>query len=541
VGQYEILETLGKGGYSWVKKGHDSKTGATVALKFMARADKSWEDEQADQVKTEIKSMVKIKSPNVMKLFAYILNCKYPEKTGGTINTILLVLEYCPGGELFDILFYTNQLDDKTARTYFLQLMEGLQACHSAGIIHRDLKPQNLLMDARYQLKITDFGLSKLVKDADKAVMKTHYVGTRGYQAPELLRRKKYTKACDIFSAGVVLFILLTGYPPFEQAAKSDKWYKPLTNKNPEKFWKQHDGCGVKPDAQELITQMLAYHSSERIDIDGILASEFCQGKTHTPDELYHVLKKKHRAASKRRKKDKNKQREMAESNKPKVRDIEMFKEIAQRLSTVPCPERKYEPRQTLMTKRWIVRPSSEMVKFEGDRQKCKDAASSEGSHQKSENMASSVEESQTSGKPLKSEGEQKEERKERHPVSKDLVHAYIIALKALKLKGQTKLSLDYEDNPWDVNCKATTMDDSVFKVNMKIHRDENGVYYFNFKRETGNTLKFHKFWKKCEEYFIHCKYFTDELDEEAEKEEAAANEDDEKLQNVPDDGKQED
>jgi len=538
VGQYEILETLGKGGYSWVKKGYDSKQGTTVALKFMARAEKSWENEQADQVKTEIRSMIKIKSENVMKMFAYNLNCKYPEKSGGTIDTILLVLEYCPGGELFDILFYTNQLDEKTARTYFLQLMEGLQACHSAGIVHRDLKPQNLLMDARYQLKITDFGLSKLVKDANKAVMKTHYVGTRGYQAPELLRRKKYTKACDIFSAGVVLFILLTGYPPFEQAVKTDKWYKPLTQKNFEKFWKQHDGCGVKSDAQKLITQMLAYHSSDRIDIDGILATEFCQGKTHTPDELYHVLKKKHRAASKRRKKDKNKMREM--QNSATKRDLEkMFPEIAKRLSTVPCPERKYEARQTLMTKRWIVRPSSGMVKFEGDAQKCKDAARSEGNNQKSENVASPVGESLNSGKPLKSEGKEKEETQERYPIPEDLVHAYIIALEALKFKGQTKL--DTEGNPWDVNCKATTMNESEFKVNMKIHRDENGVYYFNFRRETGNPLEFHKFWKNCEQYFIHSKFFTDELDEEAEEEEAAANEDDEKLQNVLDDGKQED
>ena len=164
VGQYEIKETLGKGGYSWVKKGVDTKNGSTVALKFMSRADKSWEKEQADQVRTEIKSMIKIKSEYVMKLFAYNLNCKYPEKNGKTINTILLVLEFCPGGELFDILYYTQQLDAVTARTYFIQMIHGLKACHNAGVIHRDLKPQNLLMDAKFQLKITDFGLSKLCK-----------------------------------------------------------------------------------------------------------------------------------------------------------------------------------------------------------------------------------------------------------------------------------------------------------------------------------------------------------------------------------------
>jgi len=509
VGQYEIKETLGKGGYSWVKKGYDSKTNNTVALKFMSRADKSWEKEQADQVRTEIKSMIKIKSKHVMKLFAYNLNCKYPEKNGNTLNTILLVLEFCPGGELFDILFYTQQLDDKTARTYFLQMIEGLKTCHTAGIVHRDLKPQNLLMDAHYQLKITDFGLSKLVKNADTAVMKTHYVGTRGYQAPELLKKKKYGKACDIFSAGVVLFILLTGYPPFEQAVKSDKWYLPLAQNNPKKFWDQHKGCGVKPDAEELITNMLAYHPSERIEIDDILQSKFCKGETHTPEQLYRVLKKKHRDTSKRRKNDKKKMDEMQHSIKKRNKGL--FLEMANKLTAVPCPMEKYEPRESLMTKRWIVRPES--------------------------------------GKLAQSEGEQKEQR---NSIPQEVVDSYITALQALKCKGLTRLSFEDKNNPWDLICTATGMDGSEFQIEMKINQDENGVYYFNFTRVLGDPLKFHKFWKSCEAYFIHSKYLKDELDEEAEDEESAEdadqgiaimqiNEDDEKQQkNMEDDGKQE-
>ena len=89
--------------------------------------------------------------------------------------------------------------------------MLGLEACHNAGIAHRDIKPQNLLLDARYNMKITDFGLSKVFESDADTIMKTTYVGTRGYQAPELLLSKPYDLACDVFSAGVVLFILLTG------------------------------------------------------------------------------------------------------------------------------------------------------------------------------------------------------------------------------------------------------------------------------------------------------------------------------------------
>lgn len=472
VGQYEIRETLGKGGYSWVKKGIDTKSGKTVALKFMTRAEKSWEKEQAKQVRTEIKSLIGIKCKNVMRLLAYNLNCKYPQKDGELLDTILLVLEFCPGGELFDILYYTQQLDDITARTYFIQMMIGIKACHDAGIVHRDLKPQNLLMDSMFQLKLTDFGLSILVKDknTDKAVMTTHYVGTRGYQAPELLKKKKYGKSCDIFSAGVVLFILLTGYPPFEQAVKEDKWYHPISVNNPAKFWTQHSGCGVKPDAQKLITHMLAYHPSTRISIDQILESEFCKGKIHTPKELYQVLRKKHRATSERRKKDKKKMNEMEHSMKK--RDQDVLKETAAHLSSVPCPVKEYEPRHSLMTKRWIVRPKYN-----------------------TEN---------------KSEGEQKEEK---CSVPLEVVHAYLVAWQALECKGKTDVK-PLKNSPWDVRCVATDNFELKYTIEMNINRDKNGVYYFNFKRISGEALNFHKIWKNCEAFFIHSKYFTDEADE---------------------------
>merc|ERR1719204_509536 len=150
-------------------------------------------------------------------------------------------------------------------------------------------------MDANYRLKLTDFGLSFLGKegvDVEKIVMKTSFVGTRGYQAPELLKREPYQKACDIFSAGVVLFILLTGYPPFEQAMKTDKWFNPLAKKDVGKFWRQHKGCGVKPDAQEMLTNMLAYHATKRSTIKEVLNSKWAQGPTHTPEDLYKVLRK---------------------------------------------------------------------------------------------------------------------------------------------------------------------------------------------------------------------------------------------------------
>lgn len=319
VGNYEILETLGKGGYSWVKKGLDQKKKRHVALKFMTRADSTWAHEQAEQVRTEIKSLTQIRHENVMKLYAYNLNAKYPEKSGKTIATILLVLEYCPGGELFDILYYTDKLDEKTARTYFRMMIDGIAACHAKGIAHRDIKPQNLLLDRDYQLKLTDFGLSKIREDPNVG-MSTTYVGTRGYQAPELLAGKKYYNSCDLFSAGVVLFILLTGYPPFDQGDKRDKWYRPLYKNNPDKFWSQHEGCGVTPEAKTLIEGLLCYKPNKRITIDEVKANAWYNGEVWSKDELKAVLRQRHKDCNQKRKADANKQAEMIHS--VKKRDI---------------------------------------------------------------------------------------------------------------------------------------------------------------------------------------------------------------------------
>lgn len=318
VGSYEILETLGKGGYSWVKKGVDAKSKNFVALKFMARAEDAWAADQAEQVRTEIKSLTQVRHENVMKLYAYNLNSKYPDKSGKTISTILLVLEFCPGGELFDILYYTDKLDAKTARTYFRMMIAGIEACHNSGITHRDIKPQNLLLDKNYQLKLTDFGLSKINENPNET-MSTTYVGTRGYQAPELINNKKYTKSCDIFSAGVVLFILLTGYPPFEQGSKKDKWYRPLYKQNPKKFWNQHDGCGIDEDAKQLLEAMLTYKPKNRITIDKIKESKWYNGDVWNKTELKQVLRERHVKSDERRRADANKQREMVHSVK---RDI---------------------------------------------------------------------------------------------------------------------------------------------------------------------------------------------------------------------------
>lgn len=428
-----------------------------------------------------------------MKLYAYNLNCKYPEKSGNTLNTILLVLEFCPGGELFDILYYTQHLKAKTARTYFLQMIHGIKACHNNGIVHRDIKPQNLLMDANYQLKITDFGLSFLCKDessADGASMKTSYVGTRGYQAPELLKREKYTKACDLFSSGVVLFILLTGYPPFEQASKQDKWYRPLAAKggpDNKTFWKQHEGCGVDPACQDLISGLLAYRPKDRLSIDQVLKHKWCSGKeapVHSPSELAKVLKERHKETRRRRRKDKKKTSEMQNSvKKKKKRDLPayMFKKtidgkVANKADTFTlgalCPVvEKAKCPQTLMTF------------FTGE---------------------------------------------------SDLFEAYELAFSVFNHAfGDKAFTEASKKKPWEITTTIKTIapSDTVYTVQgIVVKVKDTGKFAFSFKRLAGPPLGFKKIWQTVESYLLveslTGKFlFHDDVDEKADVDDAEKSE----------------
>eukprot|EP01084_Bolivina_argentea_P264136 447320_1 len=250
IGKWYIGETIAKGDRSWVKKGFDKKTGKVVALKFIAKADESWAKEQIHRVVTEIESLRSIRHPNVLKLYGYNLNAQYPIKKNEKINCILLVLEFAAGGELYDMLQYTATLEPVLARSYFRQCIFGVEACHNAGVAHRNLQPHNLLLNSRFNIKISGFGSGTIFESEADAIMKDTLVGTKGYQAPELLLDKPYDVACDIFSMGVVLFVLLTGYPPFEQAHYSDRWFRPLAKCDYRKFWKYHAGCSISNDAK---------------------------------------------------------------------------------------------------------------------------------------------------------------------------------------------------------------------------------------------------------------------------------------------------
>ncbi|XP_071705915.1 CBL-interacting serine/threonine-protein kinase 9-like [Rutidosis leptorrhynchoides] len=204
VGKYEIGKTLGEGSFAKVKFARNLVTGDHVAIKIIDR-DRILKHKMVEQMKREISTMKLIKHPNVLNLFEVMAS-----KT-----KIYVVLEYVDGGELFDQIAKHGRLQEDEARRYFQQLINAVDYCHSRGVYHRDLKPENLLLDSYGVLKVSDFGLSQQVENG----MLHTACGTPNYVAPEVLTAKGYNGAAsDIWSCGVILFVLMAGYLPFDEA-----------------------------------------------------------------------------------------------------------------------------------------------------------------------------------------------------------------------------------------------------------------------------------------------------------------------------------
>lgn len=221
---YEITKNLlGKGSYGKVHLGYLKGTNVQRAIKIIEKS----KVRNVERFKLEVEIMMKLDHPNVLRLYDY-----FEDK----IN-VYLVLELCSGGELFDRIIEKKYYNETEARLIFKQIMKAIIHCHIQGVCHRDLKPENFIMISRddpYTLKLIDFGLSRTFDSKDDMVLqpkkpsdangketKRHTravlmtkAGTPFYIAPEVLTGN-YNEKCDVWSAGVILYILFCGYPPF--------------------------------------------------------------------------------------------------------------------------------------------------------------------------------------------------------------------------------------------------------------------------------------------------------------------------------------
>ncbi|XP_051125801.1 CBL-interacting protein kinase 23-like [Andrographis paniculata] len=258
VGRYELGRTLGEGTFAKVKFAKNMDTGENVAIKIMDK-EKVLKHKMVGQIKREISTMKLIRHPNVIRLYEVMAS-----KT-----KIYIVMEFVTGGELFDKIATRGRLREDEARKYFQQLINAVDYCHSRGVYHRDLKPENLLLDEKGLLKVSDFGLSALPQQVREDGLLHTTCGTPNYVAPEIINNKGYDGAkADLWSCGVILFVLMAGYLPFEES-NIQALYK--------KIFKADFTCPAwfSASAKKLIKRILDPNPSTRITIAEVIENEW--------------------------------------------------------------------------------------------------------------------------------------------------------------------------------------------------------------------------------------------------------------------------
>ncbi|XXG78933.1 hypothetical protein AAC387_Pa09g0107 [Persea americana] len=265
VGKYELGRTLGEGNFGKVKFAKNIETGQGFAVKILEKK-RILDLKIGDQIKREIGTLKLLKHPNVVRLYEVIAS-----KT-----KIYMVLEYVTGGELFDKIEHRTRLPEDEGRKLFQQLIDAVSYCHDKGVFHRDLKPENVLVDAKGNIKISDFGLSALPEHfRDDGLLHTT-CGSPHYVAPEVLDNRGYDgTTSDLWSCGVILYVILTGYLPFDDTNLAVLYHKIRKGIHQIPKW-------ISPGARNMISRILDPNPRTRISVAEIKADEWFK-EDYTP------------------------------------------------------------------------------------------------------------------------------------------------------------------------------------------------------------------------------------------------------------------
>ncbi|KAF8456446.1 kinase-like domain-containing protein, partial [Kalaharituber pfeilii] len=245
-GQYVIIKTLGEGSFGKVKLAVHQVTGQKVALKIISRR-KLVNKDMAGRVEREIQYLQLLRHPHIIKLYNVVT----------TPTEIVMVIEYA-GRELFDYIVANGRMSEDGARRFFQQIICAVEYCHRHKIVHRDLKPENLLLDEFLNVKIADFGLSNIMTDGN--FLKTS-CGSPNYAAPEVISGKLYAgPEVDVWSCGVILYVLLCGRLPFD-----DDYIPTLFKKISQGSYSVPSY--LSPEAVKLLGKMLVVNPVNRITV----------------------------------------------------------------------------------------------------------------------------------------------------------------------------------------------------------------------------------------------------------------------------------
>ncbi|XP_056901947.1 calcium/calmodulin-dependent protein kinase type II subunit gamma isoform X11 [Takifugu flavidus] len=255
--EYQLYEELGKGAFSVVRRCVKKSSGQEYAAKIINTKKLSARDHQ--KLEREARICRLLKHPNIVRLHDSIAEEGFH----------YLVFDLVTGGELFEDIVAREYYSEADASHCISQILESVNHIHQHDIVHRDLKPENLLLASKMKgaaVKLADFGLAIEVQGDQQAWF--GFAGTPGYLSPEVLRKDPYGKPVDIWACGVILYILLVGYPPFwdEDQHKLYQQIKAGAYDFPSPEWDT-----VTPEAKNLINQMLTINPAKRITADQAL------------------------------------------------------------------------------------------------------------------------------------------------------------------------------------------------------------------------------------------------------------------------------
>lgn len=264
---YKVLKKLGSGTFAEVFLVQNKSSGAFECAKVIFR--KLFRNVSTSDILNEIKTLAELDHPNIMKIFCYYETEKH----------YYILSEFLSGGELFEHISKAKRFTEFEAAKYMEQILKAVAFLHEHGIVHRDLKPENIVFDSPNigsTLKIVDFGTSKSF--IDNQVLRSQK-GTADYMAPEVLE-SSYDNKCDIWSCGVILYVFLYGYLPFNGADEEEVLEKIHKGK-----YKFSENIKVSDDAKNMIKMMLSYKPSERPSANQVLQSPWLKKmKTDTVD-----------------------------------------------------------------------------------------------------------------------------------------------------------------------------------------------------------------------------------------------------------------
>ncbi|KAJ8765205.1 hypothetical protein K2173_011465 [Erythroxylum novogranatense] len=252
---YEVCDEIGRGRFGVVSRCISNSTGHTFAVKSIDKSLTSGDSLDAQCLLVEPKILHLLSPhPNIIQLFNL-----YEDHTH-----LHMIVELCPNEDLHSRII-AKTFNEVEARVVFTQLMKALSHCHKHGVVHRDVKPDNILFDSKNSVKLADFGSAEVVLEGDTI---TGVVGTPYYVAPEILAGREYGEKVDVWSAGVVLYIMLAGFPPFHGETAVEIFEAVLRGnvRFPPRVFKS-----VSSGAKDLLRRMLCKDVSRRLSAGEVL------------------------------------------------------------------------------------------------------------------------------------------------------------------------------------------------------------------------------------------------------------------------------